>query len=131
VYVCALYHDHPIFFFTCAILYSDDWVKFTDYRGYTSKDEVIQRFWKCVRSWPPERKSRLLQFATGASRIPPSGLQGSDGPRRFTIEDSDDPSQFPMGHARLHRIDLPRSIIISLHMNLVIVRRRDGRLQEL
>lgn len=48
-----------------AISYSDDWTKFTDYRGYEMNDEVIQWFWKCVRSWPPERKSRLLQFVTG------------------------------------------------------------------
>jgi E3 ubiquitin-protein ligase NEDD4 len=54
--------------------YSDDWTKFTDYRGYEVNDEVIQWFWKCVRSWPPERKSRLLQFATGTSRIPVSGF---------------------------------------------------------
>ncbi len=64
----------------------DDWTKFTDYRGYEVNDEVIQWFWKCVRSWPTERKSRLLQFATGTSRIPVNGfkdLQGSDGPRCF------------------------------------------------
>ena len=61
-------------------------------------DEVIQWFWKCIRSWPTERKSRLLQFTTGTSRIPVNGfkdLQGSDGPRRFTIEKSGDPSQLP------------------------------------
>ena len=73
-------------------------------------DEVIQWFWKCVRSWPPERKSRLLQFATGTSRIPVNGfkdLQGSDGPRRFTIEKSGDPSQLPKSHTCFNRIDLP------------------------
>jgi E3 ubiquitin-protein ligase NEDD4 len=57
----------------------DDWTKFTDYRGYEVNDEVIQWFWKCVRSWPPERKSRLLQFATGTSRIPVEWLQGFTG----------------------------------------------------
>ncbi|KAG1867602.1 HECT-domain-containing protein, partial [Suillus tomentosus] len=65
----------------------DDWTKHIDYRGYEMNDEVIQWFWKCIRSWPPERKSRLLQFATGTSRITVNGfkdLQGSDGPRRFT-----------------------------------------------
>ncbi len=44
---------------------------------------------QCIRGWDPEQKSRLLQFATGTSRIPVNGfkdLQGSDGPRRFTIE---------------------------------------------
>ena len=89
---------------------SDDWSKFTDYRGYEVNDEVVQWFWKCVRSWPPERKSRLLQFATGTSRIPVNGfkdLQGSDGPRRFTIEKSGDPSQLPKSHTCFNRIDLP------------------------
>ncbi|KAJ3484217.1 hypothetical protein NLI96_g5782 [Meripilus lineatus] len=88
----------------------DDWCKFTDYRGYEVNDEVIQWFWKCIRSWPPERKSRLLQFATGTSRIPVNGfkdLQGSDGPRRFTIEKSGDPSQLPKSHTCFNRIDLP------------------------
>jgi len=73
-------------------------------------DEVIQWFWQCVRSWPAERKSRLLQFATGTSRIPVNGfkdLQGSDGPRRFTIEKSGDPSQLPKSHTCFNRIDLP------------------------
>ncbi|GBE82605.1 ubiquitin-protein ligase [Sparassis latifolia] len=88
----------------------DDWSKFTDYRGYEVSDEVVQWFWQCVRSWPPERKSRLLQFATGTSRIPVNGfkdLQGSDGPRRFTIEKSGDPSQLPKSHTCFNRIDLP------------------------
>ncbi|KAE9406415.1 HECT-domain-containing protein [Gymnopus androsaceus JB14] len=80
----------------------DDWLKFTDYRGYEMTDEVIQWFWKCVRSWPPERKSRLLQFATGTSRS-----TRSDGPRRFTIEKSGDPSQLPKSHTCFNRIDLP------------------------
>ncbi|KAI0259936.1 HECT-domain-containing protein [Gloeopeniophorella convolvens] len=88
----------------------DDWTKFTDYRGYEVNDEVIQWFWQCVRSWPPERKSRLLQFATGTSRIPVNGfkdLQGSDGPRRFTIEKAGDPNQLPKSHTCFNRIDLP------------------------
>ncbi|KAJ7063095.1 hypothetical protein C8F01DRAFT_1131502 [Mycena amicta] len=88
----------------------DDWKKFTDYRGYEINDQVIEWFWQCIRSWPPERKSRLLQFATGTSRIPVNGfkdLQGSDGPRRFTIEKSGDPSQLPKSHTCFNRIDLP------------------------
>ncbi|EJD05942.1 HECT-domain-containing protein [Fomitiporia mediterranea MF3/22] len=88
----------------------DDWNKFTDYRGYEVNDTVIQWFWKIVRAWPPEKKSRLLQFATGTSRIPVNGfkdLQGSDGPRRFTIEKSGDPSQLPKSHTCFNRIDLP------------------------
>ena len=85
----------------------DDWTKHTDYRGYDINDQVIKWFWECIRSWPPERKSRLLQFATGTSRIPVNGfkdLQGSDGPRRFTIEKSGDPSQLPKSHTCFNRV---------------------------
>ncbi|CAG8459561.1 16376_t:CDS:10 [Acaulospora morrowiae] len=89
----------------------DDWKKHTDYRGYTESDDVIQWFWKCVKSWDSEKKSRLLQFTTGTSRLPVNGfkdLQGSDGPRRFTIEKAGDVSQLPKSHTCFNRIDLPQ-----------------------
>ena len=79
----------------------DDWKKHTDYRGYTESDEVIQHFWQTVRSWDGEQKSRLLQFTTGTSRIPVNGfkdLQGSDGPRRFTIEKAGEIMNLPKAH---------------------------------
>ena len=79
----------------------DDWKKHTDYRGYTENDEVVQFFWQTVRSWDGEQKSRLLQFTTGTSRIPVNGfkdLQGSDGPRRFTIEKAGDIGNLPKAH---------------------------------
>ncbi|KAJ2958849.1 hypothetical protein NQZ79_g5591 [Umbelopsis isabellina] len=88
----------------------EDWKKHTDYRGYTEQDDVVQWFWKCVKSWDSEKKSRLLQFTTGTSRIPVNGfkdLQGSDGPRRFTIEKSGDVSQLPKAHTCFNRIDMP------------------------
>ncbi|KAJ7644179.1 hypothetical protein FB45DRAFT_897156 [Roridomyces roridus] len=88
----------------------DDWTKFTDYRGYEKTDQVIEWFWQCIRSWPAERKSRLLQFTTGTSRVPVNGfkdLQGSDGPRRFTIERSGDPMGLPRSHTCFNRLDLP------------------------
>ncbi|CAO3578332.1 unnamed protein product [Absidia cylindrospora] len=88
----------------------DDWKKHTDYRGYTEQDDVIQWFWTCVRSWDSEKKSRLLQFTTGTSRIPVNGfkdLQGSDGPRRFTIEKSGEVTQLPKAHTCFNRIDMP------------------------
>ncbi|CAK7263530.1 NEDD4 E3 ubiquitin-protein ligase [Sporothrix epigloea] len=88
----------------------DDWKKHTDYRGYTESDEVIQFFWQTVRSWDGEQKSRLLQFTTGTSRIPVNGfkdLQGSDGPRRFTIEKAGDVINLPKAHTCFNRLDLP------------------------
>jgi E3 ubiquitin-protein ligase NEDD4 len=79
----------------------EDWKKHTDYRGYTESDEVIKFFWQTIRSWDGEQKSRLLQFATGTSRIPVNGfkdLQGSDGPRRFTIEKAGEINNLPKSH---------------------------------
>ena len=88
----------------------EDWKKHTDYRGYQESDEVIQWFWKCVSEWDNEQRARLLQFTTGTSRIPVNGfkdLQGSDGPRRFTIEKTGECQQLPKSHTCFNRVDLP------------------------
>ncbi|KAJ2315603.1 NEDD4 E3 ubiquitin-protein ligase [Coemansia sp. RSA 2704] len=88
----------------------DDWKKHTDYRGYTESDQVVQWFWKFVAEMDSEHQTRLLQFTTGTSRIPVNGfkdLQGSDGPRRFTIEKSGDIVALPKSHTCFNRIDLP------------------------
>lgn len=88
----------------------DDWKKHTDYRGYQESDQVIQWFWKCIKEWDSEQKARLLQFTTGTSRIPVNGfkdLQGSDGPRRFTIEKAGEANQLPKSHTCFNRVDLP------------------------
>lgn len=66
---------------------------------------------QCVRSWDNEKKARLLQFVTGTSRIPVNGfkdLQGSDGPRHFTIEKTGDPEHLPKSHTCFNRLDLPQ-----------------------
>lgn len=88
----------------------EDWKKHTDYRGYQESDQVIQWFWRCIKEWDSEQKARLLQFTTGTSRIPVNGfkdLQGSDGPRRFTIEKAGEPQQLPKSHTCFNRVDLP------------------------
>ncbi|KAH9967971.1 hypothetical protein BC827DRAFT_1152318 [Russula dissimulans] len=88
----------------------DDWAAFTNYHGYDVNDEVIQWFWKCVRSWPPERRSRLLLFATGTSRIPVTGfedLQSSHGLRRFNITKAGKLSELPKSDVRDNCIILP------------------------
>jgi E3 ubiquitin-protein ligase NEDD4 len=63
-----------------------------------------------VRSLENEKRARLLQFTTGTSRIPVNGfrdLQGSDGPRKFTIEKAGEPSRLPKSHTCFNRIDMP------------------------
>ena len=54
-----------------------------------------------VSGYDSEKKSRLIQFVTGTSRIPVNGfkdLQGSDGPRRFTIEKTGEVNALPKAH---------------------------------
>ncbi len=89
----------------------DDWYKYTDYRNYTTNDDQIKWFWKCVReAFDSEKRARLLQFATGTSRVPVNGfkdLQGSDGPRRFCIERIEGSDALPKSHTCFNRIDLP------------------------
>ncbi|KAJ3411384.1 hypothetical protein HDV05_002309 [Chytridiales sp. JEL 0842] len=88
----------------------DDWKKHTDYRGYSANDEAVKNFWKVVESWDNEKRANLLQFVTGTSRIPVNGfkdLQGSDGPRRFTIEKTGTIDKLPKSHTCFNRLDLP------------------------
>ncbi|KAJ4302565.1 NEDD4 E3 ubiquitin-protein ligase [Collariella sp. IMI 366227] len=102
----------------------DDWKKHTDYRGYTESDEVIQFFWQTVRSWDGEQKSRLLQFTTGTSRIPVNGfkdLQGSDGPRRFTIEKAGEMTNLPKAHTCFNRLDLPPYKTLEMLQNKMTI----------
>jgi len=98
----------PITLLKC--YHRDDWEAFTNYRGYHVNEEVIRWFWKCVRSWPPERRSRLLRFAIGTSRIPVTGfqdLQNTHGLRRFTIARAGDLNEMPKSYVGENRIDLP------------------------
>ncbi|KAJ3358988.1 hypothetical protein HDU91_005054 [Kappamyces sp. JEL0680] len=88
----------------------DDWKKNTEYRGYKEDDDVVVQFWKTIESFDSEKKSRLIQFVTGTSRIPVNGfkdLQGSDGPRRFTIEKTGEVNALPKAHTCFNRLDLP------------------------
>lgn len=88
----------------------DDWKKNTEYKNYAENEPVVQWFWKCIDSWEPEQRARLLQFVTGTARIPVNGfkdLHGSDGPRKFTIEKTGQINALPKSHTCFNRLDLP------------------------
>lgn len=67
----------------------DDWKNNTEYQGgYSSNSTQIQWFWRAVRSFDQEERAKLLQFATGTSKVPLEGfahLQGSGGVQKFQI----------------------------------------------
>ena len=93
-----------------------DWYHNTGYAGAFAdkgtRHKVIKWFWELVESFDEEQRARLLQFATGTSRVPVQGfavLQGYDGNvRRFTIDSlKQSKLLLPHAHTCFNRIDLP------------------------
>ena len=53
----------------------DDWTSNTEYRNYTAASPQIKWFWRAVKSFDAEEKAKLLQFATGTSKVPLNGFK--------------------------------------------------------
>ena len=51
-----------------------DWRDNTEYKNCTANERVILWFWRLVLSFGDEKRSRLLQFVTGTSRVPMNGF---------------------------------------------------------
>lgn len=89
-----------------------DWKANTIYRNCSADDPMVAWFWKAVEEdFDNVKRANLLQFSTGTSRIPVNGfkdLQGSDGPRKFTIEVVSERNILPRSHTCFNRIDLPQ-----------------------
>ena len=56
-----------------------DWRKNTEYKNYLPNNRIIIWFWRLVLSFCDEKRSRLLQFVTGTSRVPMNGFAVSIG----------------------------------------------------
>lgn len=80
----------------------DDWKNNTEYQGYNASSAPVQWFWRAVRSFDQEERAKLLQFATGTSKVPLEGfsqLQGSSGVQKFQIhKDFGDENRLPSAH---------------------------------
>ncbi len=111
--VLRTFNDRELEFLFCGVSEIDiaDWKENTVYRRYSPQDRVIQWFWRIIaEEFDNVKRAQLLQFATGTSRIPLNGfkdLQGSDGPRKFTVERIDNRNMLPRSHTCFNRIDLP------------------------
>ncbi|CAK4103437.1 unnamed protein product [Aphanomyces euteiches] len=87
--------------------------KITDTIQFIRKIAVVEAFWSVVAKFSPEERARLLQFATGTSRVQGfKALTSTDGRvRRFTIQmvqrRPPPTGLMPKGHTCLNRIDLP------------------------
>lgn len=91
----------------------EDWRRHTEYLGiYHENHRNIKWFWNFVEGCGPEERARLLQFITGASRLPPQGFKAlisNDGNhRRFNIQSiSRKDSIYPRSHTCFNKLDLP------------------------
>ncbi|DAZ98341.1 TPA: hypothetical protein N0F65_007148 [Lagenidium giganteum] len=99
----------------------NDWYKHSEVRWIKlekptqAEERVLEWFWEILAAFTPEERARLLQFATGTSRVPVQGfkaLTSSDGRvRRFTVQfvprGPPPTGLMPKGHTCFNRIDLP------------------------
>ncbi|KAH8549675.1 hypothetical protein BGW37DRAFT_459292 [Umbelopsis sp. PMI_123] len=89
----------------------DDWKNNTEYQGYSQSSPQINWFWRAVRSFDQEERAKLLQFATGTSKVPLEGfahLQGSGGTQKFQIHCQYSANRLPSAHTCFNQVDLPQ-----------------------
>lgn len=88
-----------------------DWQNNTTYNNYSPSSEQIQWFWRAVKSFDNEERAKLLQFATGTSKVPLNGfkeLRGANGGCKFSIHrDYGTTDRLPSSHTCFNQIDLP------------------------
>ncbi|KAG7401191.1 hypothetical protein PHYBOEH_002375 [Phytophthora boehmeriae] len=94
----------------------DDWERNTKYTEELHQHRALIWFWELVREMPNEYRRRLLQFATGSSRVPLGGfsaLTSYDGRLcPFTLKAVTLVGDgFIHGHACFNRLDLPLHVV--------------------
>ncbi|OQR96740.1 HECT E3 ubiquitin ligase [Achlya hypogyna] len=109
-------------FYMCGVpsISVDDWKKNTLVRyipgaSHVKQAEVLAWFWSVVEQFNDEERGRLLQFATGSSRLPVEGFKGltsfSGQIHKFTVQivqRGHPPAGLcPKAHTCFNRIDLP------------------------
>ncbi|KAG6969402.1 hypothetical protein JG687_00003248 [Phytophthora cactorum] len=113
----------------------EDWKKHTDFKFFTHNFPTelelnnIEWFWEVVEDMRNEDRVRLLQFATGTSRVPAQGFKGlisSDGRvRRFNVAfaGANQSFLFPKAHTCFNRLDLPiynSKVVLAEYVNLIV-----------
>lgn len=88
-----------------------DWQSNSSYNNYLPSLEQIQWFWRAVKSFDNEERAKLLQFATGTSKVPLNGfkgLRGANGECKFSIHrDYGSTERLPSLHTCFNQVDLP------------------------
>ena len=108
----------------------DDWKNNTTYENYSASSPQVQWFWRAVKSFDAEERAKLLQFATGTSKVPLNGfkeLAGMNGISKFSIHrvyNSTD--RLPTAHTCFNQIDLPEYESYTKLRNALLLAIREG-----
>jgi hypothetical protein len=88
-----------------------DWQQHCEYEaGFTESHPTIIQFWRMVEQMNHTQRSRLLQFVTGTSCVPPEGFRGIHFTIccvRVTALNSNKNKYLPVAHTCLNRLDFP------------------------
>lgn len=89
----------------------DDWRRNTVYQGYTATSSQVRWFWRALASFGADERAKVLQFATGTSKVPVQGfssLESTDGPGKFTIvREFTGEDRLPSAHTCSNQLSLP------------------------
>jgi hypothetical protein len=109
----------------------DDWRRNTSYSTQQPLPaNIVKWFWSLVEEFNNEQRSKLLQWATGTSRVPVEGftaLQSNDGRRcLFTLRalPQGERYQMPVAHTCFNRIDFPiyqDQETMKIHLKAMII----------
>ena len=104
----------------------------------TDSSQVVEWFWQIVQSFSNEDRGKLLQFATGSSRVPVEGFKGLQSAKgkscMFTL--AVDPTcthKIPRSHTCFNRIDVPEykdKGTMAKHLKMVIENETFGFMME-
>ncbi|XP_024543665.1 E3 ubiquitin-protein ligase UPL5 isoform X1 [Selaginella moellendorffii] len=84
----------------------EDWKQHTEYHDYTASDEQARWFWEVVEEMSPERRRKLLFFATSVTHLPPEGFAGLTS--KFHIHKSlTNVTWLPTAHTCFYQLILP------------------------
>eukprot|EP00916_Digyalum_oweni_P018571 GHVL01031084.1.p1 GENE.GHVL01031084.1~~GHVL01031084.1.p1 ORF type:complete len:415 (+),score=40.77 GHVL01031084.1:378-1622(+) len=94
----------------------EDWKKHTTYAGdFSATHPIVIWFWDVVENeFNAEERARLLQFATGTSRVPVEGFKSLESNRgqqsQFTLQPVEwsDVAPLPRAHTCFNRLDVPK-----------------------
>ena len=108
----------------------DDWKNNTIYENYSPSSPQVQWFWRAVKSFDVEERAKLLQFATGTSKVPLNGfkeLTGMNGISKFSIHRVYNATdRLPTAHTCFNQIDLPEYQNYTRLRNALLLALREG-----